>query len=419
MIRDTDLPGSPGDLERVAYWLSGSFAAAAGAFADEVYDGRNRTLAAWESDAATSFRAELRTLGTATEGVQGAATSLGSVLSGLAVVLRRAQEDMASAREVARSGGLTVAGTVIFAPGPAPATPATLPVDATPAEAAAHDRAVAAGLEHSRRVEAWNAAVLIADAADRSWAEALSDAQATWADRGDEITSLLQDLFSGAAQEYLKIRVSRYFSDGATVWRQQAGIWREIADSYLRDGRFVGINPDDYYRALQRIDEMDALARNSELSGTRVATNVGRAFLALGVLATGYGIYDDMTSEGESAAQATTSNVGGFLAGLGAGAASGAGIGALAGSFIPVPGVGTAVGAVVGTVVGAGVGIVTSGAIDSMWENGVDSLGDVGSAIGDGWDELEETGGALVDLGGDAVDAVGDGLSGAWDSVFG
>lgn len=104
-------------------------------------------------------------------------------------------------------------------------------------------------------------------------------AQATWADRGDEITSLLQDLFSGAAQEYLKIRVSRYFSDGATVWRQQAGIWREIADSYLRDGRFVGTNPDDYYGALQRIDDMDALARNSELSGTRVATSVGEPSL--------------------------------------------------------------------------------------------------------------------------------------------
>ncbi len=201
------------------------------------------------------------------------------------------------------------------------------------------------------------------------------------------------------------------------MWRQQSQVWREIADSYVRDGRFVGTDPDDYYRALRNIDEMDDLARNAELNGGRVATNVSRGFLALGVIATGYGIYDDMANGGESAEQATTSNVGGFLAGMGAGAASGAAAGAIAGSI--VPGAGTAVGAVVGTVVGAGVGIVTSGAIDSMWENGVEDLGDVGEAIGDGWDELVDTGEAICDLGGDAVDAVGDGISDAWNSVFG
>ncbi|WP_300464638.1 hypothetical protein [uncultured Nocardioides sp.] len=264
---------------------------------------------------------------------------------------------------------------------------------------------------------AWNDAVAVADAADRDWEQAVADATLTWQESGKDIAALLQDLFSGSAEEFLKIKVSRYFSDATNVWRQQSQVWREIADSYVRDGRFVGTDPDDYYRALRTIDEMDDLARNAELNGGRVATNVGRGFLALGVIATGYGIYDDMANGGESAEQATTSNVGGFLAGMGAGAASGAAAGAIAGSI--VPGAGTAVGAVVGTVVGAGVGIVTSGAIDSMWENGVEDLGDVGEAIGDGWGELMDTGEAIGDLGSDAVDAVGDGISDAWNSVFG
>lgn len=419
MSRDTEVLGSPAALERVATWLSGDLGPAAETFADGVYDARSRTGSAWESDAATSFRAELRTLGTASEGVREAATAMSVVVGQLAATLRRTQEDMATARQVAREGGLSVTGSVIHPPGPPPAAPAAVPADPTPAEIAAHDQAAAAVAAHNARVEAWNRAVLLADAADTAWAQAIADAQTTWSEKGSDILSLLQDLFSGAAEVSLRIKVSRYFDDAADAWRGEARTWRAIADSYIRDGRFVGTDPEDFYRALREIDEADALARNAELSGTRVATNVGRAFLVLGGLATGYGIYDDMVNGGESAAQATTSNAGGFLAGLGAGALAGAGTGALVGSFVPVPIVGTVAGALAGTVVGAGVGIITSGAIDSMWENGVNGLGDVGSAIGDGFGELVDTGEAIADLGGDAVDAVGDGLSDAWNSVFG
>lgn len=416
MSRDTHLAGSPADLDRVATWLT-DVVPAASTFGDEVYGARSATGSAWESEAATAFAAQLRTLGGAVDGTTTAVRSAATVVADLAAALRTAQDEMRRARQIARGGGLAVTGTVIQPPGPAPAAvPALLP-DATPAEVARHDQGTAALTAYEREVTAWNDAVAVADAADRDWEQAVADATLTWQESGKDIAALLQDLFSGSAEEFLKIKVSRYFSDATDVWRQQSQVWREIADSYVRDGRFVGTDPDDYYRALRNIDEMDDLARNAEVSGSRVATNVGRGFLALGVIATGYGIYDDMAHGGESVEQATTSNVGGFLAGMGAGAASGAAAGAIAGSI--VPGAGTAVGAVVGTVVGAGVGIVTSGAIDSMWENGVEDLGDVGAAIGDGVEELAETGEAIVDLGGDAVDAVGDGISNAWDSVFG
>ncbi len=89
------------------------------------------------------------------------------------------------------------------------------------------------------------------------------------------------------------------------------------------------------------------------------------------------------------------SNGGGFAASVIAGAATGA----VVGSFIPVPGVGTAVGAVVG----AGVGVFTSGAIDSLFEDGPDVM--------DAWDagleSLGDTGGAIADGVGGLVDGVG------------
>lgn len=416
MSRDTHLAGSPTDLDRVATWLT-DVVPPTSTFGDEVYGARSATGSAWESEAATAFAAQLRTLGAAADGTSTTVRTASAVVADLAAALRTAQAEMGRARRIAREGGLVVTGTVIQPPGQAPAAVPALPPDATPAEVARHDQGTAALTEYEREVTAWNDAVAVADAAERDWEQAVADATLTWQESGKDIAALLQDLFSGSAEEFLKIKVSRYFSDATDVWRQQSQVWREIADSYVRDGRFVGTDPDDYYRALRTIDEMDDLARNAELNGGRVATNVGRGFLALGVIATGYGIYDDMANGGESAEQATTSNVGGFLAGMGAGAASGAAAGAIAGSI--VPGAGTAVGAVVGTVVGAGVGIVTSGAIDSMWENGVEDLGDVGEAIGDGWDELVDTGEAIGDLGGDAVDAVGDGISDAWNSVFG
>ena len=68
--------------------------------------------------------------------------------------------------------------------------------------------------------------------------------------------------------------------------------------------------------------------------------------------------------------------------------------------------------------VGAGIGIITSGMIDSMWENGVDNPGDVGDAIGDGWDEMTGTVGNAGDLIGDAAGAVGGGIKDAWNAIL-
>lgn len=95
--------------------------------------------------------------------------------------------------------------------------------------------------------------------------------------------------------------------------------------------------------------------------------------------------------------------MGGTLAGIGAATLTGAAIG----SAIPIPGVGTAAGAIVG----AGVGIITSGAIDHMFNEGVENIGDVGEAL---WEGTKGLGNTLADAG----NAIGDGISNAWDAIF-
>ena len=417
MIRDTDIQGDPASISAVATWLRDSLAAGGTTYADSVFAARSQASSAWTSDASAGFQRELQTLGTATDGVTEAGRTMATETEVLATALTSAHEQMTQARATASGGGLTVTGTVIHGPGAAPPSVSALPAAATPTAADAHARAVAASEAYNATAGAWNSGGAAADAADQSWQQAVDDFAATWQAKGDDIAGMLQDLFTSAAEIGIQVRVSQWFRDAEQTFRHEAQVWRQIARSYIdADGRFTGTSPDDFYDALRKADDFDLrasdAARGAEFEGSRLASKVGKGFFVLGVAATGWGIYQDM-QDGESAGQATTSNVGGFLAGVGAGAAVGAAVGSMG------PGPGTAVGAVVGAVVGTGVGIVTSGAIDSMWENGVDSIGDVGDAVGDGWGELTDTVGAVGDLAGDAGEAIGDGVSGAWHSVFG
>lgn len=104
------------------------------------------------------------------------------------------------------------------------------------------------------------------------------------------------------------------------------------------------------------------------------------------------GAIDDYHN-GESAAQAITSNAAGF----GASVATGAAAGAVVGSFIPVPIVGTAVGAGVGALAGTAAGAFTSGAVDSLFQNGLNEVEDIGRAAGEGWKGITTSGQALWD----------------------
>ncbi len=63
-------------------------------------------------------------------------------------------------------------------------------------------------------------------------------------------------------------------------------------------------------------------------------------------------------------------------------------------------------------------GIVTSGILDRMWENGMESLGDVGNAIADGWNEVVDTGAAILYMAGGVGGAVADTAKDGWNASF-
>ncbi len=151
-------------------------------------------------------------------------------------------------------------------------------------------------------------------------------------------------------------------ADGTLI---KEGAERELAR--LRGQERV-LEPDRFYRDIDhhlgRVQTADDLLKSAETTSRASKTLPIKVGGALAVAGIGYDI-----ANGKDPVQAVAAGGGGFLASVGAGAATGAVIG----TFVPIPGVGTAVGAVVG----AGVGVFTSGAIDSLFENGPD----VGAAL--------------------------------------
>lgn len=206
------------------------------------------------------------------------------------------------------------------------------------------------------------------------------------------------------------------YDKGVVAMRGRAA---HLAESAVRArgataGPGAALTPRLFYDDLDRAGRLTAQSQAVTDDAARLVRAGKATGWIVGGALTGVSIYQDVEA-GESATQAVVSNGGGFLASVGAGAAIGAAIGTVA------PGPGNVVGVVAGAVVGGVVGIVTSGAIDSVFEKGWD----VGTALGDGWQDLADTGVALADLAqgwnaaGEAISAAGDGLSDAWDSIFG
>jgi hypothetical protein len=154
------------------------------------------------------------------------------------------------------------------------------------------------------------------------------------------------------------------------------------------------LNPGQYYddldHAATQLRQADGVIRGAESTSRAskvLPIKVGGAMALAGI---GYDI-----ATGKDPVQAVAAGGGGFLASVAMGAA--------VGTLIPVPGVGTAVGAIVG----AGVGVFTSGFIDCMFEDGPDVV----AAAGRGAESVADTGKAIVG----GVKAVGSGIAGLFD----
>ena len=256
----------------------------------------------------------------------------------------------------------------------------------------AHGQAVAAQNAHTGLVTAFNSARDATEAVRRTQKfidDTINDIKTKW-------FLTIGDLANGAVETLRSIH-------SATLLAESTRLADDAARYMTQATSASGAQPSTVYRDVDTARTMsqsaDDLARESadaKAGAGRVAIRAGGALAAAGI------VYDIAVAD-KPVGQAVVSGAGGFAASV----VAGAGTGALVGSFVPVPGVGTAVGAVVG----AGVGIFTSGAIDSIYENGIGAVGDAFAA---GGEAIVNTGEAI----GGAAEAVGGAVGDAWNAIF-
>lgn len=414
MSVDTEIEGSPSSIESAATWLRTGLADKLEDAADTCHAVRATTQRSWEGVAGDEFAGIMATASGATDDLEGAAREMARDLEGFAASLRRCQGDMADVRRTATAAGLTVSGFLVLHPGQGPARP---PDDftGTPTEVAAHNDRVTAYNAHQDLLRAYVAAESEAARVDRAYAAACQDLQDQYAltDHAAWLLSTAEVIGDGAAGAWADVLTSR-----KSRLQAQAQSLLDEAERAIQD---MQTNPDRYlkrrwlfFETLDadklradrlviegKLDEAtDLLSRSNAVDNAPGAQKLKAAGKLFGALGLGLGVYNDY-QDGESATQIAVSQGGSFLAG----AAAGAGVGAAVGSVVPVAG--TAVGAVVGGVVGAGVSIFADGAIDSLFENGPD----VGAALEEGWEAIEDTGGAIADGVSGAIGTVGGWLS--------
>lgn len=408
MSIDTSFEGKPEALEAVATWLRSTYASGAEDLTTSVLARRRRIEDVWEGEGEQAFHKRATELAHSADGVEEAARGTATTIEVLAGAMRTAKNGLATIRDDARGAGLVVSGDTIQEPA-AVAHPGSEPApDVDPATMNAYNHRVTAWNAYQDKVTAYNTASTETDDHLEGWREALDSAAAKLAKDDANLVTLTGNLIVDGGGGAIAARMAVWYADAAKTARETAGRAAQHLDELVKDGRLAGDKGtfykylDDKAKALQHLDDMEAKSTSPKLpTGVKIGGGI------IGALALGYGIKSDI-EDGESPTQAVVSNAGGTAAGIGASIAAAAGAGAAVGALggSAVPGLGTAVGAVAGVIVGTGVGIVTSGAIDSMFEKGVDSIGDVGEAIGDGWDDLTNTAGGLWDAGGDLIDGI-------------
>jgi hypothetical protein len=384
---DTKIAGNPESVRGAAHWMRGSLGEGIFEAASQIYNARNRADAGWHGAASDEFRGKMTGGAQKSDQLAAAAIDSAQKFDDYAAALHRAQEDMHRVRKEAAAAGLMVNGDIIGDPGPAPAAPGPAPtgVAATPDALAAHGKAMAAAQAHVNLVQAYNAAQHGADSARQTAKLAADTLRNVWSDVTNKWFLVIGDLVNGAAGA-LAAKHSSILSKQAKFMAEEAAKFLQMAKNAPAGTPASMIYKDfDASRAAAwSADDAAKAAAEADRKAGRFGLRVGGALAVAGVA------YD--IADGKPVTQAVVSSGAGFVASVGAGA--------LIGSAIPVPVLGTAVGAVGGAVVG----VFASGAVDSLFQNGI---GGVGSAIEDGAQAVA-----------DSAEVVGGAISGAWDAIF-
>lgn len=352
---DTYIDGDPGSVRSAAEWLRSTLADKVSQTVDQIHSARTAASGDWSGDAGSAFVARMTTGASKAEGLEAGIRDGAQAIENFAGELQHAQSQMQAVRDNAASAGLTVSGFVIQ--------------DPTSTE------------KITDYVTALNAAEAVRDL-EKLAADTVKN---VWADISSKWFFVVGDLINGAAGSLLAAHSS-------TLMRQSQFLADESAKFLdLAKSAPPGTPAASVYRDFDASRALAGSADDAAKAAAAAETRAGSLGLKLGgALAVGGIVYD--IAQGKDVDQAIVSGGVGFGASVLAGAAIG--------SLIPVPVVGTAVGAVGGAVVG----VFTSGAIDSLYQNGI---GSIGEAISDGASAVQNTGKAIGGL-----------VEGAWDAIF-
>lgn len=374
---DTEVKGSPGQVRDTADLLRTLVGPAAGAVGDTLVDARRGAEDSWSSPAGEAFTSRTSELVMPVDQLETFLREAAYGLDHLAGELEHSQRLMEAIRDDAAAAGLTVRGNVIEHPGPPLPEPGPMPVDADTHAAAAHADQMNAYNAQRARLDAFTAAAAEAaevrsreSAAARSWGELVAKRQQ------GKVSFVAADLFVSTMQGIVSERGKRHEARSRELLERS----RRLAEG---TGRISGYEARraafEEGRRLRGEAFRHQVARTADVTSSRKLGRLG------GPLAVGGFIYDVAVLD-KPWHQAAVSGGVGFGASVAAAAAAGAAIG----TVIPVPFVGTALGAVVGT----GVGIFTSGAVDSLFLDGEQSFGsavDAGQkAVSDTLDSAEQ-----------------------------
>lgn len=352
MSIETKIEGDPESIRATASWVRDSLASRVTDTASAIYRARNAADGGWRGDAFQGFRTDM------THGA-GKADDFGprgkteaQEFESIAAALQRAQSEMDRIRGEASAAGLAVNGDVIADPGPAPAAPGPAPTGnaATPQAANAHGDAVAAAQAHDRQVEAYERLNGEADSVRRHWAQVVQQLNKRANDANKNAFFSITDVAANTTA------AAAAAAKHSSILVKEAAFRADLATKLTDHAKAMGAtDPTGFYKNLDDADAQTRAASKATDDAAK-ANQRGKAIgLKAGGILAGAGIVYDIT-QGNPVDQAVVSGGVGFGAFVAAGA--------LIGSAIPVPVVGTALGAIGG----AAVGVFTSGAIDSMYE---------------------------------------------------
>ena len=386
MSIETLIEGNPDSIRTASDWLRGSLATGIDTAVESIDASRSAADGGWDGEAGDNFSEKMKSAGNKGNDLSSAARESATSIDDAAAALQTAQSMMEQIRSDAAAAGLTVNGTVIEHPGDAPPTPISPPTGdaATPAAVSAYNAAVIAAEEYVRKAEAYEVAEAAAESARSVYEAELKNLVGVLSEATDKLWFLVGDMVNGALGALGAKNVTLMMAQ-ARFLALDADKWLDLAKNAVPGTPRATVYADyDHARSLVRqSDDLFEAAKNADSANTLRGLKLGGALAAGGIV---YDILNDKPVD-----QAVISGGIGFGASVAAGAALG--------SFIPVPIVGTGVGALGGAVVG----IFASGAADSFFENGVD----FGQAASSGADAVANTG-----------KAIGGVFSGAWNAIF-